>query len=96
MDLGIPQEMNFFREGFCYACGKRPQVVKGNGVIIEVLLARLDIVNRGIFKLKLMIEGGKIMEHAISVSSLFWLFGPMSLLIILSFITMITERSRGD
>jgi len=36
------------------------------------------------------------MEHAISGTSLFWLFGPMTLLIVLSIITMFTERSKEE
>jgi len=37
-------------------------------------------------------KGGGMMEYAISGSSLFWLFVPMPLLILLSIITMFTER----
>jgi len=36
------------------------------------------------------------MEHAISGWSLFWLFVPMPLLVILSIITMFTERSKSN
>ncbi len=43
---------------------------------------------------KLTIKGGMSVEHAISGWSLFWLFVPMPLLILLSIITMVTERSR--
>src|SRR5699024_3413858 len=61
MSLETPQEVNFFRGGSSHARGKRPPVVKGNGVTLSALLRKLIIINRQIFMPKHIIRGEKIM-----------------------------------
>src|SRR5699024_9836767 len=57
MSLETPQEVNFFRGGSSHARGKRPPVVKGNGVTLSALLRKLIIINRQIFMPKHIIRG---------------------------------------
>src|SRR5699024_1618675 len=59
MSLETPQEVNFFRGGSSHAHGKRPPAVKGNGVTLKVLLNRLKIINKKIFKTKHITRGDK-------------------------------------
>src|SRR5690625_1727662 len=63
MSLETPQEVNFFRGGSSHARGKRPPVVKGNGVTVTSF-NRMIINNRQIFKPKHIIRGGKNMKQA--------------------------------
>ena len=65
MSLETPQEVNFFRGGSSHARGKRPPAVKGNGVTLKVLLGRLKIINKKIFKTKHIIRGGISMKRQI-------------------------------
>ncbi|HLR69737.1 MAG TPA: DUF421 domain-containing protein, partial [Virgibacillus sp.] len=50
------------RGGSSHARGKRPPAVKGNGVTLKVLLGRLKIINKKIFKTKHIIRGGILVD----------------------------------